>query len=132
MSMKVLIADPDWRFTGQATAYLESHAHLVVTESRPKEIRTHVEHWQPDLVVLAAELADKGAIDWLNTLGNRPAVLLTGRMDRYSIAWKAWQKGGDELLMKPVFKSEEIHDAIVTAMENRVSGARVRPMVATA
>ena len=62
----------------------------------------------------------------------KPAVLLTGRMDRYSVAWKAWQKGGDELLMKPVFKSEEIHDAIVTAMENRVSGKRVAPMSATA
>ncbi len=132
MSMKVLIADPDWRFTGQATAYLEAHAHLVVTESRPKEIRSHVEHWQPDLVILAAELADKGVLDWLYKQESRSAVLLTGRMDRYSLAWKAWQKGGDELLMKPVFKSEEIHDAIVTAMENRVSGARVKPMVATA
>ncbi len=132
MSMKVLIADPDWRFTGQAASYLEAHAHLVVTETRPKEIRTHVEHWRPDLVILAAEVADKGVLTWLNTLENRPAVLLTGRMDRYSVAWKAWQKGGDELLMKPVFKSEEIHDAIVTAMENRVSGRRVAPLSATA
>ena len=131
MSMKVLIADPDWRFVRQASQYLESHAHLVVCEPRASEALAHVEHWQPDLVVMAAESADK-MIDSIYKLQPRPAVLLTGRMDRYDLAWKAWQKGGDELLMKPIFKAEELHDAIVTALENVVTGVRGRQAAASA
>ena len=54
----------------------------------------------------------------LSQLDPPPAVLLTGWMDRYDVAWHAWQRGGDELLIKPVFRIEELHEAIVTAMEN--------------
>lgn len=126
MSMKVLVVDSDWRFAEQASAFLEARAHLVVTESRPKNALTHAEHWQPDLVMVAAEYADKGLIEALYQMNPRPAVLIVGRMDRYDKAWQAWQKGGDELLMKPVFKGDEIHQAVVTAMENRVTGVRAQ------
>ena len=53
-------------------------------------------------------------------------------MDRYDRAWRAWQTGGDELLMKPVFTSAELHQAIVTALENAAAGCRTRPTAATA
>ncbi|HUT61425.1 MAG TPA: response regulator [Phycisphaerae bacterium] len=132
MSLKVLIADPDWRFAGQAAKYLESHAHLVVHETRVKEAIAHAEHWRPDLVIMSADLANKGLMEPVTALRPRPAVLLIGWMDRYDLAWKAWQKGGDELLIKPVFRIQELHEAIVTALENATTGVRTVPAAATA
>ena len=132
MSMKVLIADPDWRFARQATGYLEAHAHLVVRHFSAADVFKQAEHWQPDLVILAAELAEKGLLEELQCLSPCPAILLTEHMDRYDRAWRAWQKGGDELLMKPVFKAEELHEAIIIAMENATTGVRIRPAAATA
>lgn len=132
MSMKVLIADADWRFARQATGYLESHAHLVVGHSNIVDAVKQAEHWQPDLVILAAELAEKGLLDQLQALTPRPAILMTEHMDRYDRAWRMWQKGGDELLMKPVFKAEELHQAIIIAMENATTGVRTCPAAATA
>jgi len=124
--MKVVIADPDWRFAEQATSYLESRAHLVVYQPHPDEALAQAAHWQADLVIVAAELAGKGLLESLYQLKPRPAVLLTGWMDRYTRVWRAWQRGGDELLMKPVFKSEELHLAIVTALENAAAGTSRR------
>jgi CheY-like chemotaxis protein len=132
MSMKVLIADPDWRFAHQASRYLESHAHLVLCESDPRGAWERARTWQPDLVILAAELAEKGLMNRVNSLPHRPAVLLTEHMDRYDRAWRAWQTGGDELLMKPVFKTEEFHQAMVTALENAATGNVVRPVAVSA
>ena len=126
MSLKVLIADPDWRFARQASSFLESHAHLVVLESRPSQALAQAEHWRPDLVILAAELADKhrDLMESLYDIRPRPAVLLTGWLDHYDRAWRAWQIGGDELLIKPVLKSQELLMAIVTALENAATGTR--------
>ena len=132
MSLKVLIADSDWRFTDQATRYLESHAHSVVCEAGLKEARSQALHWKPDLVILSAEQANRGLMEALGALKPRPAILLTGRMDRFDLAWKAWQKGGDELLMKPLFNVEELHEAIVTALENATTGVRRLRRAATA
>jgi len=122
--MKVLIVEPDWRFAGQATSFLESHAHLTVHEPTAEAALARAEHWKPDLVILAAEMAQCGIIERLAKVKPPAAVLLTGWMDRYDIAWRAWQQGGDELLMKPIFHSEELHTAIVTAMENATAGTR--------
>jgi len=124
MSMKVLIADPDWHFSQQVSHYLELRAHLVVTESRQEQAAERVNHWRPDLAIVAAEMADDDLMKTLYALNPRPAVLLTGWMDRYALAWKAWQKGGDDLLIKPVFSTDDLHEAIVTAMENAATGTR--------
>ena len=130
--MKVLVADTDWHFTRQISAYLESHAHLVISQPDPREALDCVKSWKPDLVVLGAELGEKDLLNKINSFSPRPAVLLTEHMDRYDRAWRVWQKGGDELLMKPVFNDEEIHQAVVTAMENAATGTIVRPAAATA
>jgi len=122
--MKVLIADTDWQFAKQASAFLEGHAHLVVYQPKPDLALLQCDRWQPDLVILGAELADTGILDAIQRKKDRPAVLLTGWMDRYDIAWRAWQRGGDELLMKPLFAVEELHESIVTALENAVVGTR--------
>jgi DNA-binding response OmpR family regulator len=124
MSLKVLIADPDWRFSRQISRHLESHAHLVVCESRPNQVVPRAVHWRPDLVILSVEVADEGILNALYALRSRPALLLTCWMDRYDLAWRVWQQGGDELLVKPVFRSEDLHQAIVSALENATAGTR--------
>jgi len=120
--MKILIVEPDWSFSQQATEYLESRAHLVVHQSRPAEAIGKADHWQPDLVIVASEMAETGILEALSQLDRPPAILLTGWMDRYDAAWRAWQRGGDELLIKPVFKVAELQEAIVTALENAATG----------
>jgi CheY-like chemotaxis protein len=124
--MKVLILDGDWHFAQQASAHLESFAHLVVHHSSLEPALAQIEHWQPDLVILGAEFAEKALAAPVFDRRPRPAVLLTEHMDRYDRAWRAWQKGGDELLMKPIFTHEELHAAIVTALENATAGTRRR------
>ena len=122
--MKALIIDHDWRFARQAAEFLESHAHLVIHHTRADDGLARADRWRPDLVILATELADSEVLGSLQRISPRPAVLLAGWMDRYDIAWRAWQRGGDELIMKPLFASEELHAAIVTAMENAAAGTR--------
>jgi len=125
--MKVLIVDGDWHFSQQVTAFLESRAHLVVYEPHPRAAAERARKWQPDLVILSAELALRDDfIESLPGLKPRPAVLLTERVDRFDRAWRAWQKGGDELLIKPVLGLGDLHAAIVTARENAVAGVRRR------
>jgi DNA-binding response OmpR family regulator len=100
----------------------------VVRESRPPQALAHAEHWRPDLVILSADLADgqEDLVKGFYRIKPRPAVLLTGWLDRYDRAWRAWQAGGDELLIKPVLKSQELHLAIVAALENAAAGTRRR------
>ena len=126
MSWKVLIADPDWRFSQQAASFLESRAHMVARECRPQQALAHTKHWHPDLVIVSAELAEGKLMKSLQALRPKPAVLLTGWLDRYDRLWRTWQQGGDELLIKPVLKSQELHLAIVTALENAAAGTRHR------
>ena len=132
MSMRVLVADPDWRFAQQAASHLESLAHHVVQAPQGRQVLETVSSWRPDLVVLSDELAENGLLEELHALPDRPAVLLVGWMDRSDRAWRAWQQGGDELLMKPLLRRDELHTAIVTAMENHTAGARERRMAVSA
>ena len=124
MSMKVLLVEPDWRFARMACRYLESHAHLVVPQPQPQQALDHARRWHPDLVIVAAELAENDFLRSLTALRPRPAVLMTAWPDRCDVTWRAWQVGGDELLMKPVFHAGELHEAVVTARENAAAGAR--------
>jgi DNA-binding response OmpR family regulator len=126
VTMKVLIADPDWHFAEQASTYLESHAHLVVHQPVARLALAQARHWQPDLVIVAAELAAAGLLESLAAASPRPAVLLVDHMDRFARAWRAWQQGGDELFLKPVLKPTDLHEAIVAALENAAAGLRGR------
>lgn len=128
--MKILVVDADWRFVAQVTPYLEAHAHLVVDQNKPGEAAKQVQQWQPDLVMLSADLANENLVKAIYGLKNRPAVLLTENMDRYDRAWRTWQHCGDELLMKPVFRAEELHQAIVMALENATANAKPRRRLA--
>jgi DNA-binding response OmpR family regulator len=130
--MKVLVLDSDWRFAQQARDYLETRAHLVVHHTSAGDAQAKVEQWLPDLVIVAAELCDDGLLSGLHGGGHSPAVLLTGWMDRYDRVWRMWQEGGDELLMKPIFNDEDLHQGIIVALENASTGTRVRPVAASA
>jgi len=130
--MKVFVLDPDWRFAQQARDYLEDRAHLVVHHSGADKALAKVEQWQPDLVIVAAELCANGLLSDLHNGSHRPAVLLTGWMERYDRVWRMWQEGGDELLMKPVFSTDDLHQGIVVALENASTGTRMRPVAASA
>jgi CheY-like chemotaxis protein len=126
-AMKVLIVDPDWRFAQQITSHLEAHAHLVVHQSTGIEALDRIRHWGPELVILAAEAAENGLVESIQLLQPRPAVLLTEYLDRYDRAWRVWQKGGDDLLIKPVFCWDDVQEAMVTALENAAVGRRIQP-----
>ena len=132
MSMRIVIADPDWRFAQKAMRYLESRAHLVVSIADVRMAMARIRHWRPDLVILAAELASPRLFSDIHSLLPRPAMLLTEQMARYDRAWRAWQMGGDELLMKPVFRSQELLQGMVVALENAAAGSRGRPTAASA
>ena len=117
MLMRIMMVEPDWHFVGRAKRYLESRGNLVLTEEPAAAAeRTHA--WKPDLIILAAEYASEELMDELGAMENRPAILLIEHMSRYDRAWAAWQRGGDELLMKPVLRSWELQQAITTAREN--------------
>ena len=132
--MKVLITDPDWQFSQRAMNYLESLANTVSYKSSIAEANATLESFQPDLVIIAAQYIDDGSIDLddLYSVDSEPAVLLTEHMARYDRAWRAWQKGGDELLMKPIFRSDELWTAVKAALENAATGQRLRRVAVSA
>lgn len=120
MSLKVLICDTDERFVERATRFLISHGHQVLSEPLPADALFLAGRWKPNVLVLSSELAD-GQDDQFMTelhgLKPRPAVLLTGQLDRFDAAWRAWRRAGDELLLKPVLQGWELHEAILAAIE---------------
>jgi len=126
--MKVMIVDPDRYFAELASYHLESRAHLVVHQTNPFHALAQVRQWEPDVVVLSAEPAYSGLMQKLYSLSPRPAILLVDHMDRFARAWRAWQRGGDELLLKPILRFEELHDAIVGALENAAVDTRAIPL----
>ncbi|MFP4139852.1 MAG: hypothetical protein ACOCZU_01750 [Planctomycetota bacterium] len=131
--MRILIIDPDTRFAKKAAKYLESKAHLVVNLPSAENALRHAHQWQPDLVILAAEhTEDTNLLEALGSLPRRVAVIISEHMDRYDRAWRAWQRGGDELLMKPVFHARELTEAISAAMENAAASERGRHVAASA
>jgi DNA-binding response OmpR family regulator len=120
MSLKVLICDTDWRFVERATQFLIGHGHQVMSEALPSEAVDLARCWRPDVLVLASESAEGPNAELLGEIQRinpRPAILLTGHLDRFDSAWRAWQKGGDELLLKPIIHAWELHTAIIAAMD---------------
>lgn len=120
MSLKVLICDTDRRFVERASRFLISHGHQVMAEPLGADAVELCARWRPDVVVLSSELADRQEDEFVPSLHNlcpRPAILLTGHLDRFDAAWRSWRKGGDELLLKPVIHAWELHTAIISAIE---------------
>jgi DNA-binding response OmpR family regulator len=121
--MKIIIVDSDWRFVSKATRYFESFADTIIQKSAFSLV-SKAEEWEPDLIILSAEYATEDLLESLQNISIRPAVLLTEHMSRYDRAWAAWQRGGDELLMKPVFKSQDLRNAVSVAMQKAAVNPR--------
>lgn len=129
MSMRVLIVDADWYFLRQVRDFLDSRGHLTLHEPDPADAVERARRWRPDLVIVPAEAeacCDGDLLERLGRLQPRPAVLLTAHLDGFAQAWRAWQRGGDELLFKPLMHPSELHVAVVAALENSVCPIRRR------
>lgn len=127
MSMKVLIVDTDWHFLAQVRDFLESRGHLTLHEPDPAEAVKRAEHWKPDLAIVSAEpkdCCDGELLERFADLRPRPAILLTANLDAFAEAWRAWQRGGDELIFKPLMHASELHVAIIAALENTICPRR--------
>ncbi len=121
MSLKVLVCDADWRFVDRAQSFLQAHGHQVLAEPLPAEALEVAMRWRPDVLVLSSEAADGAGAELLagvKLLRPRPALLLTGQLEHFEAAWRAWQQGADELLLKPVFDAFELHTAILKAIQH--------------
>jgi DNA-binding response OmpR family regulator len=132
VSLKVLICDTDQRFVERATRFLSGHGHQVMSEPLPSEAADLAARWRPDVVVVASEAAicdNSLLVKELHRISPRPAILLTGQLDRFHAAWQAWRSGGDELLLKPVLQAWEIHTAIIAAIGNATPTRRTVPAV---
>jgi DNA-binding response OmpR family regulator len=121
-----MMVESDWNFEAKSIGYLESRGDMVVRQSSETAVR-HAQTWQPDVVILAAEHAAEDVLSGLRALPSRPAILITEHMSRFDRAWRAWQLGGDELLMKPLFHTRELHDAIIIAMERATLNVNEAP-----
>ena len=115
-TMRIMIVESDWHFEIKAIQYFEARADLVVRRT-PDAALQCAQSWQPELVILAAGYVNESLIAGLRALSVPPAILITEHMSRFDQAWRAWQVGGDELLMKPVFHVRELHEAVMQAME---------------
>ncbi len=133
MSLKVLICDADHRFVERASHFLISHGHQVISEPFLEEVADLVGHWRPDVLVLSSDAADGEGGKILRKIQHsnpRPAILLTGQLDRFDAAWRAWRQGGDELLLKPVIHVWELHTAIIAAIESATTKELQSPTTA--
>ena len=117
MLNKVILVESDTRFARQLENYFVSKS-AKVAESTPAELVNFATRFQPDLIILAAEFANSELCSALHRLPHKPAILLTEHMANFKQAWRAWQMGGHELLMKPVLKAQEVADAVCKAIHN--------------
>jgi len=127
VSMKVLIVDSDWYFVNQASGILESKGYHVVEEGNPVEALERAQQLRPDVILVNVELEEVCQGEMLDRLGEilpKPAVVLVSVLERFDKAWQAWQKGGHEVLFKPILHPSELHVAIFNARQNAVNPQR--------
>ncbi|OPX24184.1 MAG: hypothetical protein B1H04_02590 [Planctomycetales bacterium 4484_123] len=121
MSLKVLLVDSDWYFLTQVTSILESRGHHVVREGNPAEALDRARRWRPDVVMVDVQLPEvhRGElVADLAAIQPRPAIVLLSAMEHFERAWAAWQRGGDDVLFKPILHPSDVHLAILTARKN--------------
>jgi DNA-binding response OmpR family regulator len=127
VSMRILIVDPDWFFLAQARDHLESRGNHVIHEPDPLRALECCRRWRPDVAMLSAEMSeccDGNLLTEFKRLHPAPAVVLTAALERFDKAWRAWQRGGDDMLFKPLLHPSELHVSIVTALENAICPRR--------
>jgi PleD family two-component response regulator len=126
-----MILDTDTHFLSQARDHLEERGHLVVHETTPSRAATRCHHWKPEVILVDSELEAVHGGDLLAALGgqaHRPAIVLVSTLQRFDLAWRAWQRGGDDLLFKPMLHPSELDSSVRTALANSVTQRRWQPM----
>ncbi|MCK4624991.1 MAG: response regulator, partial [Phycisphaerae bacterium] len=116
--MKILVVDSDWAFLRQTRDLLEPRGHYVVHEADTDRALRRSLKWHPDVIMVSTEYescCDGNLLNDLARLTPRPAILLVSAMTDFEKAWRAWQRGGDEVLFKPLLHSSELHTAIMSA-----------------
>lgn len=127
MSMKLLVIDRDPRFLGAVCDLFEPRGHVVVHETDTATAIARAHHWQPDVIIVSAEIdrcCNGDLLSQLAQVEGRPAILLTANMDRFDKAWRAWQHGADELLLKPILHPSDLDAAVLAARQNAIAAAR--------
>ena len=125
--MKILVVDSDWQFLRKARDFLEPRGHYVVHEADPDRALQRSLKWRPDVIMVSTEYescCDGTLLSDFSHLQPRPAILLTSAMTDFAKAWQAWQRGGDEVLFKPLLHSSELHTSIMIARQNALCPTR--------
>ena len=138
MCMKILVVDSDWQFLCKTRDILEPRGHYIVHEDDPERALRRSLKWRPDVIMVSTEYescCDGNLLGDLSRLKPRPAVLLTSALTDFDKAWRAWQRGGDEVLCTPMLHTSELHVAIMIARQNALCPSRrpaVRPLAMSA
>ncbi|MCK4624442.1 MAG: response regulator [Phycisphaerae bacterium] len=136
--MKILIVDSDLQFLCKTRDILEPRGHHVVHENKPDRALRQSLKWRPDVIIVSTEYescCDGDLLIDFSRLQPRPAILLTSAMTDFARAWRAWQRGGDEVLFKPLLHPSELHTAIMIARQNALCPTRrpaARPLALSA
>jgi AmiR/NasT family two-component response regulator len=132
-TLRILICDADRKFVQAAERILGSEGHTVVAEADLYKAARLALKSTPDVVVLPSEYAhDPNAnliIELINHMTPRPAILLTIRMAQFDLARKAWQKGVDGTLFKPLLRDHELKTAISQARRRVAEGLENDPQL---
>ncbi|MDY7011846.1 MAG: response regulator [Planctomycetota bacterium] len=129
MSMKILVVDSDLPFLRKTRDLLEPRGHHVVHEADTDDALRRSLKWHPDVIMVSTEYdscCDGALLGDFSRLRPRPAILLTSEMTDFDRAWRAWRRGGDEVLFKPLLHSSELHTAIMSARQNALCPSRRR------
>jgi CheY-like chemotaxis protein len=115
-TLRILVCDPDQEFVEAVERILGSEGHTVVAEADLCKAARLALQSTPDVIVLPSEFADDPNADLIteliHSLTPRPAILLTMQMVRFDLARKAWQKGADHSVFKPLLGEQELKAAI--------------------
>ena len=136
--MKILVVDSDWQFLRKTRDLLEPHGHHIVHEADPDQALRQSLKWCPDVIMVSTEYescCDGALLSDFSRLRPRPAILLTSAMTDFDRAWRSWQRGGDDVLFKPLLHSSELHTAIMSARQNALCPSRrpaARPLAMSA
>jgi DNA-binding response OmpR family regulator len=133
--MKALIIDNDSRLINQIRQTLEADGHLAVDYADADQALRQGRNWRPEVVFVNSELPacwQGDLLDKLARLPDRPAIILTASLERFDLAWRAWQLGGDEVVFKPLFGTDEVHRVILTARQKAITGREYKPFAQAA
>jgi len=115
MSLRVLLADPDWELLKLAFRTLRDAGNEVVIEAGPEDAMRLAVQWRPNVIICPAECLDfweaHHGEDFAD-LRSRCSVLVTAPISDPDCPWRKWADRGHEVLLKPLVHPSELSAAI--------------------